>query len=619
MVLPISVSAFASHEAVEQLSLADLSLEQLANIKITSAAKKQSVLSHTPAAIFVITQNDIRRSGATSLPEALRLAPNLQVAQVDANSYAISARGFNGTVSNKLQVLIDGRMVYTPLFSGVFWDAQDVLLADVDRIEVISGPAAAIWGANAVNGVINIITRPAGDTQSSFISAGAGNVERNTAVRHGGELGDNAHYRAYAKLSDREHSERADGGEQEDSWDSLQTGFRLDWDYGDDSLQLQGDAYRGDLEQTAAGDKETSGANIILHWQRQLGAHEGVAMTAYHDYTARDYPGIFTEHLRSSYIELRYHFQPLAAHSVQWGADYRVAKDDINNTAMLAFLPATKTLEWYSLFFQDEIKLSSSLVATLDGRLEHNEYSGTEFMPAARLAWNIDNSQLLWGAVSRAVRTPSRIDSDFFIPGDKPYQIAGGPDFRSETAQVYELGYRQSLAAVSWSLSTFYAEYDYLRSVESNGLGPFTLANGLEGRSQGVEAWGSWRPNDDWQLNAGLLIQQQRFDVKSDSTDLNNGESEGNDPSHQWSLRSQWDMSRTTQLDVTVRRVGALPQPEVPAYVAVDMRVAWQWQKNVEIAVTGRNLFDGQHPEFGAGPTRSEIERSVYLSLRWGL
>ncbi|MCR8924207.1 TonB-dependent receptor [Dasania sp. GY-MA-18] len=615
--LLVSSGSLADEVAPPHFSLADLSLEQLANIEVTSVARKNALLSESPTSIFVITQSDIRRSGANSLPEVLRMAPNLQVAQVDAYRYAISARGFNGSVSNKLQVLIDGRMVYTPLFSGVFWDAQEVMLEDVERIEIISGPAAAIWGANAVNGVINIITRSAGNTAGGLISAGAGNMEANVAARYGNKLGENADYRIYAKFLNRQPSERADGGDQEDGWDSLQTGFRIDWQSGADNLQLQGDAYSGEIELPAPGHRETAGANLLLHWRRELGVNEGVAVSAYYDYTSRDYPGIFAEHLRSYSIDFRYHFQPLPAHSVQWGMDYREAKDSINNTPVLAFLPATKNLSWYSLFVQDEIKLSEKLLLTLDARVERNDYSGTEFMPAARLAWYIDNKQLLWGAVSRAVRTPSRIDSDFYSPGLEPYLIAGGDGFESETAQVYELGYRQSLQAVNWSITAFYAEYDDLRTVEPNSMGAFTLANGLTGVSQGIETWGSWRLSDSWQLNAGLLIQQQRFNLKSSSADLNNGESEGNDPSHQWKLRSQWDIADDKQLDITVRRVGALPQPEVPAYVAVDARIAWQWRRDIELALTGRNLFDGQHPEFGTSPLRTEVERSVYLSIRW--
>lgn len=608
-------SGLGSQSSPDSRTLADLSLQELANLEITTVAKKEVSLSQAAASVFVITANDIRRSGATSLPEALRLAPNLSVAQVDANVYAISSRGFNGTTSNKLQVLIDGRIVYTPLYSGVFWDVQDVLLDDIDRIEVISGPAAVQWGANAVNGVINVITRNSADTQGSLLKAGGGNREKTLAARHGGEFGSNGHYRVYAKFIEFEETERAGGAAVDDSWDRNQVGFRVDWMAERQSLQLQGDAYNGELDQPLFDDRDIAGANLSLRWRRSLDSGASVRLNAYHDYTERDYPGTFAQRLHTAYLELIHSLQPTGRHNIQWSIDYRYSRDRIDNSDSLAFLPDEKNLDWASLTGQDEIHLRDNLRLTLGVRIEHNDYTDTELMPSARLAWTPYENQLWWGAASRAVRTPSRIDTDFFIPGKAPFLLAGGPDFRSELADVYQAGYRASSEAFSWSITLFYADYDHLRSVKQAEGGQFVFDNGLEGSSKGIEAWGNYQLTGNWRLSWGYMALKKHLRPKSGS--ISDGASEGNDPSHQWLLRSQLDLASDKEFDVMVRRVGSLPQPEAPSYMAVDMRLAWWIQPELELSLTANNLFDDRHPEFGAAPGRSEIERSFLVGLRW--
>lgn len=599
-------------------SLTELSLEELANIEITSVSKKPEGLNNAPASVYVITANDIRRYGATSLPEALRLAPNLLVAQVSADQYAISARGFNGTISNKLQVLIDGRIVYTPLFSGVFWDAQDVLLDDVERIEVISGPAAALWGANAVNGVINVITRNAADTQGTLVNLGGGNREANVAARHGGELGENGHYRAYTKWIGRQETEQADHADVDDDWERHQAGFRLDWQSGGDNLRFQGDLYRGRLDQTAPGSREIEGANLVARWQRELPSGARLSLGGYHDYRMRDYPGFFTEHLNTSQIDLLYNLPAIGRHQLQWGMDYRYSMDRVSNSDTAAFLPAHEYLDWISLYGQDAIRLNDNLHLLVNARIEHNDYTGAELMPAARLSWTPGDDQLLWGAVSRSVRTPSRIDRDFYSPGDAPFLLQGGHDFRSETATTYELGYRlQPNQRLSWSVTVFHSDYDHLRTVEPTGGGQLMIDNGLEGSSTGVETWGSFQAAENWRLSAGFITLKQRLHLKSGSADINDGNSEGNDPSHQWQLRSQADLGRNVYFDAMLRRVGKLPDPSVPDYMALDMRLAWLIQPDLELSLNGKNLLDPQHPEFGYPSSRSEIERSFYFGLRW--
>src|SRR5437899_1077173 len=438
--------------------IADLSIEELSNIQITSVSRHAERLSDAPAAIFVITRDDIRRSGASRLPEALRLAPNLEVARSSASSYAISARGFNNTIANKLLVLIDGRTVYTPLFSGVFWDAQDVMLEDVERIEVISGPGATLWGANAVNGVINVITRRASDTQGAFAYGRAGSLERGLGARYGGAMGAVGSYRVYGRFFDVFNTSRTSGATASDGWSKGQVGFRTDWGTAANGFTLQGDAYRGSLDQVnLVVDENThiSGNNLLGRWNRDLADWGNLQAQAYFDHTERDIPGNFAERLNIFDIDLQHSLRAIGAHRLTWGGGYRYGDDRVSNSTFLAFLPANRRLRWANVFAQDEIALLESLRLTLGAKFESNYYTGTEPLPSARLAWKPQPQRLVWGAVSRALRAPSRIDRDFFVTAG-PTQLAGGPDFKSEVVKVIELGYRdQPLPQATYSVSLF--------------------------------------------------------------------------------------------------------------------------------------------------------------------
>lgn len=602
--------------------LADLSLEELANLEITSVSRRAERLSDAPASVFVITGEDIRRSGVTSLPEALRLAPNLQVARVDSRQYAISARGFNNTIANKLLVLIDGRTVYTPLFSGVFWDAQDTLLEDVDRIEVISGPGATLWGANAVNGVINVITRRAADTQGTLLVAGGGNLERGLAARQGGKLGADGAFRVYGKISDRDHTSRANGTSVPDSWDSGQAGFRADWGTAAGAFTLQGDAYRGTIDQAAPGDIRISGANLLARWARQLAGGDRVQVQAYFDNTEREIPGTFAERLNIFDVEFQHALRVGSQHSVIWGGGHRRADDHVSNTAAVAFLPGDRDLRWTNLFLQDEVALrGDQLRLTLGAKAQSNPYTGTEFLPSARIAWKPDASRLVWSALSRAVRAPARLDRELFVPGQPPFLLlAGGPDFRSEISRVLELGYRaQPSRRASYSVTVFHSVHDRLRSVEPGPAGAPVIGNEMEGKTTGVEAWGSLQAAERWRLSAGVLVLDQNLRLKPGSGDTTGTAAAGNDPRHQWNLRSSLDLPGRQEFDVMLRHVGPLPSPSVPGYTALDARYAWQFERGLELALIAQNLFDRSHPEFGLAATRSEIERGVFLKLRWSL
>ncbi len=608
--------------------LADLSLEELVNIEITSVSKRAERLTDAAASVFVITGDDIRRSGARSLPDALRLAPNLQVARASASAYAISARGFNSNARNKLLVLIDGRSVYSPLFSGVFWDVQDVMLEDVERIEVISGPGGTLWGTNAVNGVINVITRSAKNTQGGVLAIGAGNRDSGGSVRYGGKLGDNGHVRVYGKYFDIDPTKTADGNPRDDAWHKGQIGFRADWDDGRDQFSVQGNAYRGAEGQPAPGTISTgvpftlgtirvSGANLTARWDHRLQSGANLMLQAYYDRTERIVPPTFSETLDIVDLQFQHTVQPMGMHSLAWGAGYRYSQDRVTNSPYVAFLPARENQAWSNVFVQDEISLSTRLRLTLGARLERNDYTGTEFLPSARLAWKPAPDHLLWAAASRAVRAPSRLDHDTFVPGVPPYLLAGGPDVRSEIANVYEIGYRgQPTPRLSYSVTAFHAAYDHLRSQEIDASGTFLFyGNEMEGTAHGVEMWSTFQAARTWRLSAGLTLLDMDLRRKPGSTDPFGPSALGNDPAYQWNLRSSWDLTPKHELDILARRIGALPNPHTPAYTAVDARLGWRIHRNAELSLALQNLFDGGHTEYAQSTIRGEFGRSAFLQL----
>src|SRR5258706_6882889 len=614
---PAARAASAAHPSTERR--AGLSLEELRNIQVTSVSKPSERLLDAPASIYVITAEDIRRSGATSLPEALRLAPNLQVARTSANQYSISSRGLNSD-GNKMLVLIDGRIVYTPLYSGVLWYDQDVMLEDVERIEVISGPGGTLWGSNAVNGVINVITRTAQSTQGGLVSAGLGNRERGAAARYGGELGGSGHFRLYAKGFDEANTNQENGTPLSDGWERAQTGFRADWGHAGDGFTLQGDAYRGRLDLAVPDDQHIAGSNLLGRWTHQLAGGDQIQVQGYFDHTELDIPqggtiGTLSEWLNIADIEFQHSISAFSSHAVIWGAGYRSARDRIDNVATFAFLPADKDMDWINLFVQDEIALRDNLSFTAGIKAEKNPYSGIEFMPSIRLAWKLTQQQLLWSALSRAVRTPSRLDRDLYVPA---LSLTGGPDFRSEVSKVLEIGYRaQPTQTLSYSLTVFHQIYDHLRSIELTGTGSVIIGNKMEGKSTGVEAWSTWQVTKSWRLSAGAFYMDEDLRMKPGSTDITGTSAAGNDPTHQFTLRSSLDLPHRTELDIDVRNVGRLPNPVVPSYTAVDMRIGWHVNNDVELSLVGTNLFDPEHPEIGRPATRTAISRGVYGKVPW--
>lgn len=630
--LPLLLASTASAATALPADFADLSIEELANIQIHSVSRKPESLAAAAASVFVITADDIRRSGWTSIADMLRLAPNLQVAQVGNGGYAISARGLNGSnnsASNKLQVLIDGRSVYAPLFSGVFWDAQDLMLEDIERIEVISGPGATLWDVNAVNGVINITTRSARDTQGSLAVVSAGRRGDDVAFRQGGTMNGGGHWRAYGKYLDQRHTELADGGKVNDARQQAQLGWRADWERGAHQFSVHGNAYRGDANQAEPGALqtgaplvfgpiETSGVNLTGRWSYALGSGGSVSLQGTLDHTKRIVPPTFGESLDLADLQFQHSVGTMGAHTLVWGANYRRTWDDVTNSQYLAFLPARARQTWSSLFAQDEIVLRKDLRLIAGARIERNVYTGTELLPTLRLAWTMAPAHTVWASASRTVRAPSRLDADAFIPGAPPYLLRGGPRVRSEVAKVIELGYRgQPLPQLSYSMTAFHHDYDHLRTQEVDAGGTFvTFGNLMEGKAHGIEMWGNYQVRPTWRLSAGLLALHERLQLKAGSNDLAGPAIVGKNPAHTAQLRSTFNLSDDKEIDVALRKVARLGDPDVPGYTAIDARFGWRLQRDLELSVFGQNL-NGEHGEYGPIAARTQLGRTAGAKLVW--
>ncbi len=665
--LAASAWALSSLTALaEPDSLADLSVEQLLDLKVTSVARREETVSHSPAAIYVITQEDIRRAGAQSIPEALRLAPGLDVAQVNAHTWAVSSRGFNGVFANKLLVLIDGRSVYTPLFSGVYWDAQDVLVEDIDRIEIIRGPGAALWGANAVNGVINITTKRVADTQGSLLTMGGGNEERAfTSYRFGGALGDELHYRIFGKVTGRDDSELRGGGAANDGWRMGRAGFRVDWTPGQNTFTLQGEVYHG-LEDAfyqrlrprspfASYDDYSvdhlSGGNVLGRWTHALSGGGEVVLQMYYDRTNRD-TAVLGEWRDTFDVDFQHRFSFGERQTLVWGGGYRVTSDRVRNSFDLMLTPEARTTNLYSAFLQDEISVvKDRLGLTLGSKLEHNDFTGFEFQPSARLLWTPAQRHSAWVSVSRAVHTPSRVEDDFTIrqqpvlppgalyAGFPPYvpaspavltSVSGDRRAVSQEVIAAEIGYRlEPVKRLSFDFALFYNDYEKIGSFEPDqpaidllsdpahiGL---HISNQAKGETYGGEVVANWQAADWWKWQANYSLLFTEIHTAGGGTDVfNEHSSEGSSPRHQAALRSSMDLPRGFEFDAGIRYVDALPALRVPSYVAFDLRVGWHLTDSMELSVVGKNLFDRRHSEFlptNLGTGATEVERSIYGSF----
>jgi len=638
--------------ALPPVDLTSLSLEDLMNVKVTSVSRRPQSLAETAAAVFVITQDDIRRSGATSIPEALRMVPGIEVARIDGNKWAITARGFNGRFANKLLVMIDGRSVYTPLFSGVFWDAQDTVLEDIDRIEVVRGPGASLWGANAVNGVINIVTKRARATQGALVVAGGGTEEQGfTSLRYGGKANDDTYYRGYVKYFNRDSQEFIDGSNAADDWQVGRAGFRVDWEPdGPDAVTVQGDIYRGvvgttgsvhslapPFAETVNRDDDMFGANLLTRWTRRFADGSDMALQVYYDLTSGDELGTsIAEHTFD--VDFQHHFQPDDRNDIVWGVGYRLYAARFDGTFDVSFSDDHRTDYLANAFIQDDITIvPDELRVTLGSKLEYNSFTGVEIEPTARAIWTPDDRQSVWAAVSRATRTPSQTTDAISLnsvvpPGDpgNPFplpvlvSIAGNSGETSEDLVSFELGYRiRPTDDFSVDIAGFYDLYDNLVTVETVGasLQPgFVLVNEQFdnlgcARTYGVEASADWRVAPWWRLQGAYTFLHLDVDRASSSNDPLIEQTDGRDPVHQVSLRSSFDIGDDWEFDLWPRFVSSLPERNVDSYFTFDARLGWRPMDGVELAVVGQNLFDSRHLEFTPeliNTTPTEIQRAVY-------
>jgi iron complex outermembrane recepter protein len=625
--LCILIVAYRSHaapgdqgDALSTSSLKTLSIEDLMNLEVTSVSKRGEPLNEAAAAVYVITREEILNSGARSLPDILRLAPNLQVAQITSSSFAITARGFNGPAASKLLVLIDGRTVYTPYHSGVSWDVQDVLPEDIERIEVISGPGATLWGANAVNGVINIITRKAGETQDGSLRVGGGNLEQRGSVQYGGQAGSEVAYRGYVDSFHYGDDVTATGTNAEDAWHKSQGGFRLDWLQAGDLVTLQGDLYTGSEDQFQGANEGVSGHNLLTRWNHVFSESSSLQVQAYYDYTKTSIPNVGSDELNTYDLDIQHAFAWGSHQSIVWGGGVRTEDDNY-----LVFSPPQRTLDYSNAFLQDTISLSRTLKLIVGTKYEHDAYTHGQLLPDARLSWKVSDSNLLWTAVSQAVRAPSRIDRDLFEE-EGPVVLLHGGDFQDERLTAYELGYRsQPSAKSSLSISTFYNVYSDLRSVQfSPGFAfPLMFANGMSGDTDGLEAWGNYQMNEWWRVSAGgnWLHENLHFDPGSDN--IGGIALAGDDPSYQIALRSTMTFVRGWLLYLDLRHIGALPSPASPSYTELNAHVSWAVSRAITLALTGSNLIHPHHLEFGTmsaplqlGSTGVESGRSVFFEVQ---
>lgn len=619
-------------------TLKKLSLEELMELEVTSVSRRPEKLLQTPSAIQVVTGDDVGRFGASTLPEALYLAGNLQVGQRTAHSWAISSRGFNTELANKMLVLVDGRTVYTPLFSGVFWDRHDYVLGDINQIEVISGPGGTLWGANAVNGVISITSKTARETQGLFAEVSVGNeLKALASLRYGGKLGKNTHYRVYGKYGNRDGSVYADSTDVNDSWTMAQAGFRIDSEPRMNTLfTLQGDTYRNDGGIPAGGDATINGSNILGRWSRMFADSSDIRLQMYYDRTDLVMPtpafvangitlapaGDFRDVLNTIDLDFQHHLDIGSINHLVWGAGYRFTDDEVTNSPSLGFLPTTLKQNLFSLFAQDEISITRSLVLTAGTKLEHNAYTGFVLEPNGRLRWSINDTQMIWAAASRAVRIPSRIDRNY-TQGTPPYfvLIKGSDDFVSETVVSTELGYRAQVGSrATSSVSLYYNQYDHLRSTILNPttIFPLTFANGLEGETYGVEFNVNYEVTDWWRLTASYDLMRQDIRVKEGQSDFNNALNETADPGFQFFFRSSFSLPYHISVNGAFRWIDALTindsgvVKEVPSYAELDGSISWQANDNIKISISGRNLLNQYHEEYGIPANRQAIQRSVY-------
>jgi iron complex outermembrane receptor protein len=629
------------------------------SIRVTSVSKKEQKTSEAAAAVFVISREDISRSGALNIPDLLRMVPGVDVAQIDASSWAITVRGFNGQYSDKLLVLIDGRTVYTPIFAGVFWNSQNVPLDTIERIEVIRGPGAAIWGSNAVNGVINIITRSATDTQGGHVDAGVGTITTGPeSIRYGGRTAGIGAYRLYAEGFHYDSLPTFTGLDGQDDWRLVHGGFRTDSTFSaKDSLTTEGEVHQGNAGEiamiplslqppvtaAAALRDRYFGWHLLTRWNRTISPRSDTSLQVYFDRFKRG-DTTYDIGLNTLDVDFQHHIAWGTRQDIVWGLGYRLNADGTTPTLRIVFTPNDRTSHLFSLFAQNEIAvLPNRLQLSLGARVEHNVYTGFDFQPSGSLAWTPDSRNMVWGAISGADRTPSRGDSDFRInyaaasgPGGMPMLISllGNPKFKNEHLTAYQAGYRNTWTSrFTVDSAIFYNRYRDVESVEPGAttvetnpapahlLVPSYFGNGLYGETAGIELFANWKAASFWTLSPGysfLSIHVHPFAGSQDFLDA--AGAEGGVPDHQAQLRSSVSLPHNLQWNASVYFVNRLPTPGIPSYTRLDTGLIWQAGEHVSMSVTGQNLLKGVHEEFAgadASVQSGQMRRGAYAKLTW--
>ncbi|MGD8847646.1 MAG: TonB-dependent receptor, partial [Desulfobacteraceae bacterium] len=643
------------------------SLEQLKDVVIVSVSKKPEMVSDVAAAVYVITQEDIRRSGVTSIPEALRLAPGVQVARITATDWAINIRGLNDQFAQNLLVMIDGRKVYNHVFSGVFWDIQDTVIEDIDRIEVIRGPGAALWGANAVNGVINIITKQSGQTQDWQTVALIGSKEQSGSVRNGGTFANGAHYRAYGKFFNRgelsdvgldslNESPSPNDAQSSDDWRSGRGGFRIDAGPGQglsenspDAFTLHSEAYTNRYEKeferrsiifpsatsTQSAETETSratGWHVMGRWQHTITSDSETILQLYYDNNQKDYdPG--SGQIQTADIDFQHRLTSGEIHEIVWGMEYKYITDEFDDSQNIQMDPSRLDQSQWSAFIQDEINFLPDLLTFVAGtKFEHNEFTGLEIQPSIRTLYTPDTSYSIWGAISRAVRVPSRLElhgqtSDWLdLPAINPDELVevttqGNSNLESEELTAFELGLRLKPTPHLWLDTTiFYNDYNNLIGLElddndpSDGRIDLGYANNRSGQAYGLESALDWKISANWLLGASYTYLHTLIDEnKVADSDISELLSQGSNPRNLFSIRSYLDITPQIDFDVWLRFVGRLPERDIDGYTVMDTRLAWQFNKRIELSLVGQNLLESGHSEFST----LEVERSIYGKIDW--
>ena len=645
---------WADPQSSTAAALADASLEDLMNIQVTSVSKEAQKLAQVAAAVFIVTQEDIRHSGATNIPDLLRMVPGLDVAQINANTWSISARGFNSQFANKLLVMVDNRAVYTPLMGGVSWDTVNVPLEDIDRIEVIRGPGGTVWGNNAVNGVINIITMRAQDTLGTLVSGGGGTSAQGFGTaQYGGETKGGTAYRVFGDYLNQDHFPDFAGQDGHDGMHLAHGGFRVDSNLSaGDTLTVQGDIYAGDegasivhttlsppanVNVNASGG--LSGGNVLGRWTHAFSNWSDITVQAYFDRYTRSGPE--SSEVRDTMdFDFRHHVILGSRNDLTWGVGFRYSADQTIGTLDQAFFPADQAGWLANFFLQDQITLKPNrLFLYLGTKLENSYFSGFDLAPSIRLAWTPSSRQTFWAAVSNAHRSPTRRDLDLIaalaaLPGPAEVVLIGNPDFQNENMEAYEAGYRTQINnRVSVDLATFVNSYDHLETheplasyIEPNTdpaltVYPIQLANKMHGITAGIEASVQWTVAHRWTLSPGYSYLQMHLHTDPTSLDTTSvAEVQGSNPVHQAQVRSRLKLTRGIVWDSNVYYVGSLPAQLVPSYTRVDSQLTWQFSERAQLSIVGQNLLSDHHVEANdalAVVNSSEVKRSVYSKIVW--